>query len=94
MRQYAEIEDELAMLPEPLPNALHAVKQAVTDLAPALRSKIESLEPNDLTESWKKIKDDFHKSIVNRQRPRLIVTSPATESGKQHFLSGRQCFTR
>ncbi|KIW04352.1 hypothetical protein, variant 1 [Verruconis gallopava] len=78
--KHAEVEDQLAELPEPPQNALQVVSQAVIDFTQAVRSMIDGTEPNILTESWKKIKNEFHESIINGQRPTLLVASPEYEA--------------
>lgn len=81
MQKHAEVEDELAELPEPPQNALQVVNRAVIDFTQAFRVKIEGTEPNDLSEMWKKIKNEFHDAIITGQRPTLAVASPEAEKG-------------
>jgi hypothetical protein len=71
-RKLAEVEDELAELPDPPQNALQAVTQAVVDFTQNLNAKITAIEPNDLSEAWKRISSDFRKSITG-QRPTVVL---------------------
>jgi len=78
-----EIEDELRGLPEPPANALHVVTGVLAKYNQLLRRHMDGEQPNNLSKAWKEIKKVFHDTIVNAQRPSLIVTTRNAEVGKK-----------
>jgi hypothetical protein len=87
-RKLADVEDELAELPEPPQNALQVVNQAVTSFTQDFKAKILASEPNDLSEAWKKISNEFYNTIAgqNGLRPTINLVDPdfVSQNGGQY----------
>ena len=88
-RKLAEVEDELADLPEPPANAMQVVTQAIMDFSQDFSSKVQATEPNVLSREWKQLKNTFHDAIESRQRPTIklstdqeVATTSAAKASK------------
>lgn len=69
----ADVNDELAGLPIPPPNALETVRNSITKFEGGVRDMMIARGPNNLSDSWRVIKNSFNDAVFKTQRPRLML---------------------